>query len=66
MAGGYISDKFEDRFSSIKGLIAGVGAIAAAPFIFIAYIIQPGFWGSIVAYYIAYFIGEMWYGPSHA
>lgn len=50
----------------MKGLIAGVGALAAAPFIFIAYVVQPSFWGSVISYYIAYFIGEMWYGPSHA
>jgi len=66
MIGGYLSDKFEDRFGSMKGLIAGVGALAATPFIFIAYVVQPSFWGSIVCYYFAYFIGEMWYGPSHA
>lgn len=64
--GGYISDKYEGKVGSIKGLIAGVGALIATPFIFIAYVIQPSFWGSIVSYYIAYFIGEMWYGPSHA
>ena len=50
----------------MKGLIAGVGALIAVPFIFIAYVIQPSFWVSIACYYIAYFIGEMWYGPSHA
>jgi len=66
IAGGYLSDKYEDRIGSMKGLIAGVGALAAAPFIFIAYVVQPSFWGSIVSYYVAYFIGEMWYGPSHA
>lgn len=66
MLGGFISDKFEPRIGSMKGLIAGVGALCAAPFIFIAFVVQPSFWGSIAAYYIAYFIGEMWYGPSHA
>lgn len=50
----------------MKGLIAGVGALAAIPFMFVAYIIQPSFWGSICSYYMAYFIGEMWFGPSHA
>ena len=64
--GGILSDKLENRIPSIKGLIAGLGAITATPFIFIAYVVQPSFWGSIVSYYIAYFIGEMWYGPSHA
>jgi len=66
VAGGYLSDKFESQIGSMKGLIAGVGALAAIPFIYVAYIVQPSFWGSIVCYYIAYFIGEMWYGPSHA
>ena len=37
MLGGYLSDKLEDNFGSIKGLIAGVGALAAIPFIIIAY-----------------------------
>ena len=64
--GGFLSDKLESKVPSMKGLIAGVGALAATPFIFVAYIIQPSFWGSICSYYMAYFIGEMWYGPSHA
>jgi len=64
--GGYLSDKLEPKIGSIKGLIAGVGALAAVPFILIAYAWQPGFWGSIWSYYVAYFLAEMWYGPSHA
>ena len=66
MLGGWMSDKFEHKFGSMKGLIAGVGALVAAPFIFVSYTIQPGFWGSICSYYVAYFTAEMWYGPSHA
>ena len=38
--GGYLSDKLEDRIPNIKGLISGLGALAACPFIFITYIIQ--------------------------
>jgi len=64
--GGYIADKFEDRYPSIKGIIAGFGALAACPFIVITYIIQPPFWWAILSYYIAYFLAEMWYGPAHA
>lgn len=66
MLGGYLSDRFESRYGSVKGLIAGLGALAAVPFIFIAYALQPGFWWSILSYYVAYFVAEMWYGPSHA
>jgi len=66
MVGGWLSDKYEDRYGNVKGLIAGGGALAATPFIVIAYTVQPGFWGSIISYYFAYFIAEMWYGPSHA
>ena len=66
LLGGYLSDRLEDRFGSIKGLIAGCGALAAIPFIIVAYALQLGFWVSIMAYYCAYFLGEMWYGPSHA
>ena len=47
-------------------MIAGCGALAAIPFIIVAYALQLGFWVSIMAYYCAYFLGEMWYGPSHA
>lgn len=64
--GGYISDKFESRYPNIKGLIAGLGALAATPFIVFTYIIQPPFWWAILSYYIAYFLAEMWYGPAHA
>lgn len=35
--GGYISDKYEKRYTNIKGIIAGGGALAATPFIVIAY-----------------------------
>jgi hypothetical protein len=64
--GGYIADKFEDRYPAVKGMIAGLGALAATPFIFITYILQPGFWWAIISYYVAYFLAEMWYGPAHA
>jgi hypothetical protein len=37
--GGYLSDKLEDRIPNIKGLISGLGALAACPFIVITYII---------------------------
>ena len=35
--GGYVSDKMEEKYPSIKGLIAGVGALVAVPFILVAY-----------------------------
>lgn len=37
--GGLLSDKLEDRCPNIKGLIAGLGALAACPFIVVTYII---------------------------
>ena len=37
MLGGWLSDKYEEKFSSIKGLIAGIGALFAIPFIVITY-----------------------------
>ena len=37
MLGGYLSDRLEGRYGSIKGLIAGLGALAAVPFIIISY-----------------------------
>lgn len=64
--GGWISDKYEPKINSIKSIVAGGGALAAVPFIFIAYILQPSFWISIWSYYIAYLLAEMWYGPAHA
>ena len=35
--GGYLSDSLEAKYGSIKGLIAGCGALAAVPFIIISY-----------------------------
>ena len=66
MLGGWMADKLEYKYPQIKGLISGLGALAATPFIAFTYIIQPPFWWAILSYYIAYFLGEMWYGPSHA
>ena len=66
MLGGWLSDRFEHRYGGIKGMIAGIGAMTAAPFIVLAFAVQPGFWGSIISYYFAYFIAEMWFGPAHA
>lgn len=37
--GGYLSDKLEDRIPNIKGLISGLGALAACPFIYVTFII---------------------------
>ena len=39
MLGGWMSDKLEHKVGSMKGLIAGVGALVSAPFIFISYTI---------------------------
>lgn len=64
--GGWLSDRYEAKYGAIKGLISGVGALAAIPFIAIAYGWQPGFWWSSIAYYVGYFLAEMWYGPAHA
>ena len=64
--GGYLADKLEYRLPNVKGLIAGLGALAATPFIVITFIVQPGFWFAILSYYVAYFLAEMWYGPAHA
>ena len=66
IAGGYLSDRLEDQIPSIKGIIAGAGALMATPFLLITFVIQPGFWGSMFSYFIAFFVAEMWYGPSHA
>ena len=37
MLGGYLSDRLEGRFGNVKGLIAGLGALVAVPFIVISY-----------------------------
>ena len=66
MLGGWISDRYEAKYGSVKGLIAGCGALAAVPFIIVTYAVQPGFWPAILSYYVAYFVAEMWYGPAHA
>lgn len=66
MLGGFLGDKLEKKIGGIKSYISGVGALCALPFILITYALQPPFWYAISSYYIAYFIGEMWYGPAHA
>jgi sugar phosphate permease len=66
MIGGFLGDKLEKKIGGIKSYISGVGALCALPFILITYAVQPPFWYAISSYYIAYFIGEMWYGPAHA
>ena len=64
--GGWLGDKYEAKIGGIKSFISGIGALCALPFILVTYLIQPPFWIAIFSYYIAYFIGEMWYGPAHA
>lgn len=66
LIGGYAGDKLEAKYGGIKSFIAGGGSLLAIPFILITYLWQPPFWYAIFSYYIAYFIGEMWYGPAHA
>ena len=39
MFGGWLSDKYEDRYGNVKGIIAGVGALTATPFIVVAFTI---------------------------
>lgn len=64
--GGYLSDKYDILIPTIKGRIAGYGALAACPFILITFVVQPTFWVSIWSLFIAYLFAEMWYGPAHA
>jgi len=66
MIGGYAGDVLEKRIGGIKSFISGVGVLVALPFILITFWMQPPFWYAISSYYVAYFIGEMWYGPAHA
>lgn len=66
MIGGWLGDRFEKSTGGIKSYISGIGALSALPFILICYWGQPPFWWAISSYYVAYFIGEMWYGPAHA
>ena len=37
MLGGWLSDRFEDKYPAIKGWISGGGALVSAPFILLAY-----------------------------
>ena len=65
--GGWISDRFESKIGSIKGIIAGIGALISTPFIIGAFVVQPdNFWVAITLYYFAFFTAEAWYGPAHA
>lgn len=64
--GGYISDKYEDRYPRIKGQLSGFGALASTIFIVITYTLQINFWVSMASLFCAYLTAEMWYGPAHA
>lgn len=64
LMGGYLSDKYEQRFPKIKAYIAGFGALTSCIFIVFVFIIQINFWVSIVCLYFAYITAEAWYGPS--
>lgn len=66
IAGGYLGDKYESSIGGIKSYISGIGALTALPFILITFAYQPSFWIAIASFYVAFFIGEMWYGPAHA
>jgi hypothetical protein len=37
--GGYLADKLEHKYPNVKGLIAGLGALAATPFIVVTFIV---------------------------
>lgn len=39
LVGGWMSDTLEYKYPMIKGIIAGGGALAAMPFIFLTYIV---------------------------
>jgi MFS family permease len=64
--GGWITDKYEDRYPKIKGQISGYGALASTIFIVITYTLQINFWVSMASLFCAYLTAEMWYGPAHA
>lgn len=64
--GGYITDKYEDRYPRIKGQISGYGALTSTIFIVITYTLQINFYVSMASLFLAYLTAEMWYGPAHA
>eukprot|EP00347_Sterkiella_histriomuscorum_P006068 403354189 len=64
--GGWITDKYEDRYPRIKGYISGFGALVSCVFIILTYTAQINFWVSMVGLFLAYLTAEMWYGPAHA
>lgn len=64
--GGWITDKYEDKYPLIKGQISGFGALASTIFIVITYTLQFNFWVSMASLLCAYLTAEMWYGPAHA
>jgi hypothetical protein len=39
MLGGYLGDKLEYKYPQVKGLISGLGALAATPFIALAFFV---------------------------
>lgn len=66
ISGGYILDKYQTRIPTIGSKVMGGSALVALPFFFVAFIVQPVFWLSMVCYGFSFFFTAIWFGPGHA
>ena len=64
LAGGYISDKYEDDQAKIKSWIAAGSSAISLPFIVTCLTVQDNFWFSYGMMCCHYLISESWLSPS--
>jgi hypothetical protein len=64
-SGGAISDYFSETHPEVKGLVGGIGALTAYPFLVLSFAISHNFWLSMFSFSVSYFPGEMWLGASY-
>ena len=64
LAGGYLSDKYEDEQARIKSWIAAGSSAISLPFIVTCLTVQDNFWFSYGMMCCHYLISESWLSPS--
>jgi len=66
LIGGYICDKYEPQYPSVKGNVSAAGAFLGSICIIFTFLVRTSFWTQMAVYYFEYLFAEVFFGPSYA
>jgi len=61
--GGWIQDKYSQKFPKTKGLICTISPLISTVFIILAFSVSNNFYFSIITFGLSFYFAEAWYCP---